>query len=304
MATLKVVLLGKFAAWHESQPIVGFEARKVQELFSFLLLHRGKAHSREFLSTLLWGDSPAAQAKKGLRQALWQLQSLLEPYDEASQSKIVIADHEWVELDSRADLWLDVALLDAATASTQGVSGAAMSDEVARQIQLAVDQYRGDLLESCYHDWCLYERERLQSNYLALLEKLMSYCEARSSYEEGIEYGSRILRYDRAREATHYRLMSLYLHAGNRAAALRQYQRCAAILHEELGCAPSRRTSELYRQIQADQIDGRIGAAPASTQRSLLDTVSHLKTLWLSYAELHRQIQEELALIDHSTQES
>ena len=36
--------------------------------------------------------------------------------------------------------------------------------------------YRGDLLEGCYQDWCLFERERLQNAYLAMLDKLMVRC--------------------------------------------------------------------------------------------------------------------------------
>jgi DNA-binding SARP family transcriptional activator len=305
MSILKVVLFGKFTAWHNDSPIVGLETRKVQELFSFLLLHRGKAHSREFLSTLLWTESSAAQAKKGIRQTLWQLQSHLEPYGVANQSKIVITDHDWVQIDSRADILLDVAVLDAATARVQGVPGAEMTDEVAEQVRHAVEQYQGDLLESCYHDWCLYERERLQNNYLVLLEKLMSHCEAHNTYEQGIEYGTRILRYDRAREVTHYRLMSLYTRSGNRAAALRQYQRCAEILRKELDCAPSWQTSELFRQIHADQVDERTGTAVAvpTPQRSLPHALIQLKALWLRYTELHGQIQEEIAHIYQLTRD-
>ena len=43
---------------------------------------------------------------------------------------------------------------------------------------------------------------------------------------------------DPARERTHRRLMRLKYLAGYRAEALRQYDRCAAILQEEFGCFP------------------------------------------------------------------
>src|SRR5438128_1039451 len=57
--------------------------------------------------------------------------------------------------------------------------------------------YRGDLLEGWYSDWCLYERERLQHMYLAMLDKLMEYSESHQEYETGQTYGMRALRYDR-----------------------------------------------------------------------------------------------------------
>lgn len=39
--------------------------------------------------------------------------------------------------------------------------------------------------------------------YLAMLDKLIVYCEAHHKYEAGLACGNRILRYDRARERTH-----------------------------------------------------------------------------------------------------
>jgi hypothetical protein len=41
--------------------------------------------------------------------------------------------------------------------------------------------YRGDLIEAWYQDWCIYERDRLQLTFLAMLEKLTADCEAPAS---------------------------------------------------------------------------------------------------------------------------
>ena len=50
---------------------------KALELLCYLVLHRDRAHTREALSRLLWPDAPDGQAKKYLRQTLWQLQTNL-----------------------------------------------------------------------------------------------------------------------------------------------------------------------------------------------------------------------------------
>jgi DNA-binding SARP family transcriptional activator len=121
-------------------------------------------------------------------------------------------------------------------------------------LQNAVDLYRGDLLEGWYQDWCLFERQRLLNMYLAMLDKLMGYCEAHQEYESGILYGMRILRYDQAQERTHRRLMRLHYLTGDRTAALRQYESCVAALKEDFGVGPARRTVALYEQIRSDQI--------------------------------------------------
>jgi len=65
-----------------------------------------------------------------------------------------------------------------------------------------VNIYQGNLLEAWYQDWCLYERERLQKLFLAMLDMLMDYCEAPQDYETGRTFGNRILQDDRAREHT------------------------------------------------------------------------------------------------------
>jgi DNA-binding SARP family transcriptional activator len=120
---------------------------------------------------------------------------------------------------------------------------------------MVVQLYGGDLLEGWYQDWCLYERERLQNIWLAILEKLMAYSESHDAYEEGMVYGRCVLRFDRAHERTHRRMMRMQYLAGDRTAALRQYERCRTALDEELGVEPAKRTEMLYQQIFNDSLD-------------------------------------------------
>ena len=44
--------------------------------------------------------------------------------------------------------------------------------------------------------------QRSREDALAMLDKLIGYCEARRQFELGLFYGAQILRYDRARERT------------------------------------------------------------------------------------------------------
>lgn len=254
MPELSIHLLGKFCVQHDDQIVDGLEASKVQELFCYLLLHRDRPHSRERLSSLLWGESTTAQSKKYLRQTLWQLQAALDALDDQASS-ILLVTPGWLQINPDTHFWLDVAIFEQIFALVQGIPGKELDDERARSLQGGVHLYRGDLLEGYYQDWCLYERERLQQLYLVMLDKLMGYCEARRSYEAGLDYGARILSYDRARERTHQQLMRLHYLAGDRAAALRQYERCIAILREELDVEPARGTVALYEQIRRDQLD-------------------------------------------------
>ena len=57
MSSLQVELFGKFSVRAEAGAVKGLDASKVQELFSYLLLHRDRPNTREALAGVLWGDS-------------------------------------------------------------------------------------------------------------------------------------------------------------------------------------------------------------------------------------------------------
>jgi DNA-binding SARP family transcriptional activator len=295
MPTLRVYLFGKFCVRRDEQVLDGFDARKVQELFCYLLLHRDHSLPRETLASILWPDTTTVQSKKSLRQALWQLQSALGSHNESVSDRVLLVEPEWIRLNSEADFWLDIAVLENAFQLVQKVPGHKLDTQQAQILQDAVQLYQGPLLEGWYQDWCLYERERLQSMYLAMLDKLMGYCEVRRDYETGLLYGMRIMCYDRARERTHRRLMRLHYLNGDRAAALRQFEQCAAALEEELNVSASKGTVALHEQILADQLEEpRPILAPAEISLEISE--------FLLPGILNRLLQLQAALSDLQTQ--
>lgn len=190
-------------------------------------------------------------------------------------------------------------MFEQAFASVQKIPGQTLQTCQVQRLQQAAELYQKPLLEGWYEEWCLQERERLQSMYLALLDKLMDYSEAHHDYETGLFYGMRVLCHERMRERTHRRLMRLHYFAGDRASALRQYERCAAILDEELGVKPSKRTAVLYKHILADQLEeprlrDNPGPAPQETSPSLLEVLRALSQLQIFLADLQQQVQQHL----------
>lgn len=305
MYALSIHLFGKFCIRCDEQIMQGLDACKVQELLSYLLIYRDRPHARETLAGMLWGESSTEKSKKYLRQALWQLQTALDAQGRnSSGSQMLLVEHDWVQFKLDAGLWFDVALFEQAFALAQGSSGRDMDVGQAEAIQLAVQLYKGDLLEGWYHDWCLYERERLQNMYLAMLDKLMNHCEAQHQYERGLLYGSLILRFDRASERTHRQLMNLQYLSGDRTAALRQYERCVTALDEELGVKPDKRTAALYQQIKADHFEGA-PQAPADSRPeaeaapvSLPELLGRLKQLQTILADVQHRVQKDIKAVE------
>jgi DNA-binding SARP family transcriptional activator len=232
------------------------------------------------------------------------LQRVLHSCDGKHPVDIVAAEGDWICLSTGADLWLDVAQFEQRFALSRGVPGRELDTHRAQALREATDLYRGDLLLGWYQDWCLCERARLQDMYLAMLDKLMDYAETRHDYETAIDDGAQILRYNRAHERTHRRLMRLYYLADDRTAALRQYDQCAAALDEELGVRPARRTVAVYEQIRADSLDdatflGVVGdpveRVPASGYLP-----EHRHELQRALTSLHEQIVRTLSALEES----
>lgn len=304
MSGMKIHLFGKFSVSRDEQPVQGFDALKEQELLTYLLINRNRPHSREILAGLLWGEVPTEKSKKYLRQALWHLQAALEAQPRGEGGAVLSVEHNWVQLNTVNGLWLDVAVFERAFMQTHDSAGAGLAADCVESLQEAVQLYRGDLLEGWYHDWCLYERERLQNMYLGMLDKLMCYYEAHQKFELGLLYGSIILRYDRAHERTHRHLMNLQYLSGNRTAALRQFERCVAALDEELGVKPDRHTTALYQKIRA--ADGEhdalaTHAAPESDEAgavSLNDVLRRLKLIQSVLTEIQRSVQRDIKSVE------
>lgn len=302
MSILSIQLFGKFCVQRNQRLLEGSDARKIQELFCYLLLHRDHSLPRETLASILWPETTTTQSKKNLRQSLWQLQSALGSHNEAANVRLILVDPDWVQLNSETDLWLDVAEFERVFNLVQKTPGQEIESSTAELLQNTVPLYQGPLLEGWYQDWCLLERERLQSMYLAMPDKLMSFTEVH--YETGLSYGMRIMCYDRTRERTLRRMMRLYYLLGDRAEALRQYERCATALDEELGISPSKSTQSLYKQIQADQLDvppsvlTLVDTSPELPALPLIEVLGRLSQVQRSLTELQNQVQQSIQMVE------
>lgn len=304
MANLHIHLFGKLCICYNGQVLKGFDSRKVQELLCYLLLNRTREHSREVLATLLWGENTSTQSKTYLRKILWQLQYALESQTESSTGSVLLVDADWIQLNAKADLWLDVAIFEQAFTPVMGIPGEKLDHHHAQSLRSAVELYRADLLEDCYQNWCLYERQRLQHMYLSMLDKLMGYSEVNQEYEAGLSHGMRILQYDRAHEATHRRLMRLLYLAGDRTGALRQFERCVTALKEELSVPPTEHTIVLYDQIRTNQLtELSPGPTMPSGDSSLSEVLGRLRQLQTFLTDIQHQVQQDIQVIERAINE-
>jgi len=253
-AGLRLTLLGGFQAAELPDRNVVLPTRKTQALLAYLAVPAGRAHSRESLGALLWGDVPEPQARASVRVALYRLRKALP-----SAVRSLSVDGEMVALRPGA-VSIDVAVFEQLCA-----------DGTPLALARAVELYRGELLaglsvsESPFEEWLMVQRERLRELALHALARLLTHQRETGATEAAIATALQLLSLDPAREPVHRILMRLYAGLGRRSAALRQYQVCLNAVRREFRAAPTPETQHLFEEIVRQRpVESELdeGAAP------------------------------------------
>jgi DNA-binding SARP family transcriptional activator len=215
------------------------------------LTHRQSLLDREWIVEALWPGVDPEVGRRDFKVAFSTLCRALEPRrNPRSPSAFLVRDGSRYGLRPGADLWLDAEAFERLVAEgdrLQGHDPEAMIDRYRRALVL----YQGDYLEEClYEEWCSEERERLLTLYLRTADRLARTLAEREEWEEVIGVCRAILARDDCWEQAYRLMMIAYTRMGNRAQALRTYQRCVERLREGLQIEPTAETTRLYESIR------------------------------------------------------
>jgi DNA-binding SARP family transcriptional activator len=248
---VSIRLLGRFSVHCGDQELLLHSSTRAREILGYLAVNRRRPVSRESLAEAIFPECSAEKLRKAMRQALWQLRADLSSKTSPSGADRVLGvEPGWVQFVTDDRVWLDIADFERMTAPRMPKRSGVLDSPDGTLLVQAVELYRGDFLEGWFRDWCLEERERLRQIYLGTLDTLVAQCESRGDIKSGIAYAALALHTDSARECTHRSLMRLYSLMGDRASALRQYERCCLVLRQELGIGPDEDTIALEAQVR------------------------------------------------------
>ncbi|NPV75360.1 MAG: tetratricopeptide repeat protein [Anaerolineae bacterium] len=231
---LEIHLLGGMQIQINKTPVTGFISSKVPALLVYLAVNQ-RAHQRESLASLLWGEMPDADARNNLRQALSNLRKFFGPY-------LKIAN-DTVQFNAEMLYALDVEQFGAAFESGD--------------FERAIAIYRGNFLEGfvireapLFEEWVFMQQARLHEQALEALHRLMTAHANCGEYGPAMNYANRLLALDPWREEIHRQLMLMQARSGQRSAALAQYNACRTMLRKEFDVEPSTETTALYERIK------------------------------------------------------
>lgn len=258
MSQLEIRLLGSLQISRDNSLVSDFISNKVPALLAYLAITR-RAHSRDKLAALLWGEMSDADAKNNLRQALANLRKFFDDQLIITRDSVEFTGNGFVD-----SLEFDSALRSASSLDPQPAS-VILTD--------FLRLYRADFLEGFhvrdapdFEDWMLTERARLRELAMQALHTLTQFHTQRGNFAEAMTFASRLLTFDPWREVAHRQLMLLQARTGRWTAALVQYETCKKILQKELGVEPALETTALYERIRSARQAARHNIPASSTE--------------------------------------
>ena len=271
MAHLRIQLLGSPQVTIDDTPI-SVDTRKAIALLAYLAITQ-KEHRRSTLTVLLWPESDQKRGRTALRRTLAALNKAIgKEWIEADRSTIGLR----LELLEKGRLWIDVhALRERLTAVSHADENRSLA-----LLQEAADLYNGRFMEGFglsdspgYDDWQFFEREQVNQEMMAVWSQLIECYVKQNAFDTAIPLARQWLSLDPLFEQPQLQLMQLYAWAGQRNAALRQYEEYVALLEEELGIEPQPETTAVYEQIRqnallAPEPRDSMAAQPAPEQKT------------------------------------
>jgi DNA-binding SARP family transcriptional activator/Tfp pilus assembly protein PilF len=232
--------------------------KKARAILGFLSLTAGERASRGRLATMLWDRSPDAQARSSFRQALHELFLAMGPL----ANELLSADRETVKLNANL-CWIDAAAILAPETTSLSSSRSELSALCAGELLEELDG-----ISSSFDQWLLGERTRFTQQLTDLLEaELNQVVRSKADLKQQVSNVRRLIAFDPTHEGASRALMRALAKLGERAQALREYERCRNALRKALDVEPSRETRALADAIRT--FSGREGHSRAASPSSL-----------------------------------
>jgi non-specific serine/threonine protein kinase len=226
-------------------PPAAWKSPRSRELFAYLLVHP-EGRTREQIRAAFWPDASAAQAKNSFHVMLHHLRRAVGRPD------IVVFDDDRYQVSRAIGVDVDVATFEREMAAASALLRAnPTSPQAAQRLRDALDLYRGDFLAGeNAGDWHIEVRDRMHRVRVDGLEALGAHLVAAELHAAAADVYRRLVQADEWNEEAHRLLMTSLGRSGQRAEALRHYDRLASLLERELGAEPEARTKAVHDQLR------------------------------------------------------
>jgi len=234
-------------------------ARKTRALLAYLCLAQGERVSRSRLIGLFWERSADAQARMSLRQSLSELNSVVNRHVPG----LVEIGRDSVRLDV-GKCWVDALAILGASADPTADS----SNLVQPYSERLLEDFDG--ITPSFDHWLAAERSHFEDRVRKILEtEVDRLIEQNAKPEIRAAAARRLINFEPTHEGAARHLMTAFAQMGDRAQAIREFERCRQALQTVLDLPPSKETTALYEAIRTDATElefSAISARPSAVE--------------------------------------
>lgn len=237
--------------------------RQGRLLFAYLVAEDGRPVPREELAEVLWGDHPPATWEKALSVLVSKLRGLLAEQGVDGANALTGA-FGCYRLELPEGTWVDVLAATSALQAAEDARALGDPESAKEAAAVAFSLVRQPFLPGDDGTWIEEKRRELGAIRTRALSVLTDAALHTGDPRDAAKWAEQLIALEPFREGGYRRLMEAHVAAGNRAEALRVYERCRRLLADELGAYPSPETESLYRRLlDAPALEAE--AAPAAT---------------------------------------
>lgn len=245
--------------------------------------------SREKIAYTFWEGSSEDAAKYNLRYNLWSMNKIFK-----SSNKDEEAILEW----NKNNLFLNNSYNVDIDIKKYGQELESDDLDLKSLIKLK-SLYKGEFLEGFYlkdsfsfNDWLFFEREKYQKKHVQVLENLLEIYKKEKNYDKSISILQEMLNLNSLDEGLYVELVKIYLEKGDRANALKIYNKCVHVLRQELNISPKKSTQKLLKIIKNKNYQNTYKRTNAS------DDITRLETPDLDYIVEHKNQYGNLLIVN------
>jgi len=254
LARLSIRLLGPFQAELYGQVLMDFRSDKVRALLAYLSVEAQRPWTRAHLADLLWPNYPEEKAQSNLRNALWNMRSVIG--DMEVDPGFIIVTKSTIQFNIDADYSLDVeTFCELVKMCCPNLNQPAVKVN-ASKIEEALSLYKssfmmGFTLDSpVFETWMLTTCQVIHQKRVQALRCLVLTKRQWGELAAALDYAQQWIELEPWEEAAYRQSMQILMDLGRRNAALAQYETCRKRLVEDLAIEPQPETFQLYEQIQ------------------------------------------------------
>jgi two-component SAPR family response regulator len=205
----------------------------------FLFLAHPEGLTKEQVGLYFWPDATPDELKLRFKNTLYRLRR-------AVGRQTILLQDDYYQFNWSLDYEYDV---ESFVTAFERAQKAQDPGEKAAFLKIAVEHYKGEYLSEIEEIWAITDRQRYYQMYLDALMRLATGFVERKTYKTALRYCYQALTEDACLEDAHRLAMRIHAAMGNRAAIVRQYERCRTALIKEINAPPSQQTRDLYETL-------------------------------------------------------